>query len=106
MGRSTQYNYLFENRSPQKVLGMIIPKETLSRRNPDLSHFHIFGSMIYCHATKDSKRRMEPTAERQIFVGYTETPHIYGVYILSLRMTVMRRDVKFDEEKAMRSYLE
>ena len=39
-------------------------------------------------------------------MGYTETPHNYWVYFPSLRMIVVRRDVKFDEEKAMRCSLE
>lgn len=33
---------------------------------------------------------------------YIETPHNYCVYFPSLRMTVVHRDVKFDEEKSLR----
>jgi len=36
------------------------------------------------------------------FVGYTDTPHNYQVYFLTNRMTVVHKDVKFDEQKAMR----
>lgn len=39
-------------------------------------------------------------------MGYIGTPHIYRVYMSSLRMTIMRRVVRFDEEKAMMSSLE
>ena len=41
-----------------------------------------------------------------IFVGYTETPHNYRVYFPKFRMTVVRRDIKFNEEKAMKLSLE
>lgn len=33
-------------------------------------------------------------------MGYTKTPHNYRVYFLSLRMRVVGRDVKFNEDKA------
>lgn len=41
-----------------------------------------------------------------IFEGYTKTPHNYPVYFPYLRMEVLKRDVKFDERKAMRCSLE
>ena len=41
-----------------------------------------------------------------IFVGYTDTPHNNHVYFPSLRITVVKRDIKFDEDKAMRCYFE
>lgn len=71
-------------------------------RKPYVSHFYILRSMVYCHVSEGSKKKLEPIAERGIFTGYIETLHIYWVYMSSLRMTVMRRDVIFDEEKAMR----
>ena len=51
--------------------------------------------------TGDTRKKLEPTAEIEIFVGYTETPHNYCVYFPNSRMTVVQRDIKFDEEKSM-----
>ena len=34
-------------------------------------------------------------------MGYTKTPHNYHVYFRSLGITVVRRDVKFDEDNVM-----
>ena len=56
--------------------------------------------------TKDVMKNMEPTAEVGIFVGYTETPRNYRVYFTNNKMTVVERDIKFDEEKTMRLSLE
>jgi len=56
--------------------------------------------------TKYARKKLEPTAELRIFVGYTDTPHNYRVYMLTNLMTVVRRDIKFDEEKAMPVSLE
>lgn len=33
-------------------------------------------------------------------MGYIETPHNYRVYLPSLRMKIVQRDVKFIEDKA------
>ena len=44
--------------------------------------------------------------ELGVFVGYTKTPHNYRVYLPSIRMKIMRKDVMFDEKKAMQCSLE
>ena len=71
-----------------------------------MSYFKNFGSSIYSHATKDVKKKLEPTIELGIFVGYSDTPHNYRAYLPAHMMTVVKRDVKFDEDKAMQLYRE
>ncbi len=39
-------------------------------------------------------------------MGYTDTPHNYWEYFPTSRRTVARRDLKFDEQKAMQVSLE
>ena len=56
--------------------------------------------------TKYSRKKLEPTADIWIFVGYTDTPHNYWVYFPNSMMAVVIRDIKFDEEKAMSLSLE
>ena len=80
---------------------MSIQEDTFSSKKLDVSYFKIFGSSVYCHVTKDSKKKLEPIAEIGIFVGYTNTAHNYRVYLTNSGMKVVRWDVKFDEEKAM-----
>ena len=91
----------FHNRSLHRILGMKTPEEGFSGKRPDVGHFRIFVSSVYCHVTKDARKKLEPTTELGIFVGYTNTPHNYRVYLPTSRRTVVCRDVKFDEEKAM-----
>ena len=95
-----------QNHCPHKILGMSTPEEAFSGRRPDISHLRIFGSPVYVHVTKDARKKLEPTAEVGIFVGYTDTPHNYWVYVPDSRKTVVRRDIKFQEEKAMQCSLE
>jgi hypothetical protein len=85
---------------------MSTPEESFIGKKQDVSHLKKFGSSVYVHVTKDSRKKLEPTAEVGIFVGYTETPPNYRVYFPNSKMTVMRRDIKFDEGKAMRLSLE
>ena len=56
--------------------------------------------------TKDARKKLELTAEVGIFVGYTDMPHNYRLYFPDSRKTVVRRDIKFQEEKAMKCSLE
>ena len=94
------------HRCPHRVLGMRTPEEAFTGKKPDFSHFKDFGSSVYVHVIKNVRKKLELTAEVGIFVGYTETPHNYRVYLPDSRMTVVRRDIKFHEEKAMKLSLE
>eukprot|EP00253_Pinus_taeda_P001561 PITA_01561 len=66
-----------QNRSPHRILGMKTPMEAFSGKRPDVSHFRIFGPSVYCHVTKDARKKLDPTVELGILVGYIETPHNY-----------------------------
>ena len=68
---------------------MSTPEEAFTGKKPDVSQFKIFGSFVYVHVTKDARKKLEPTAEVGIFVGYNETPHNYRVYFPNNKMTVV-----------------
>ena len=78
-----------QNHCPHRVLGMSTPEEAFTSNKPDISHLKIFGSPVYIHVTKDARKKLEPTAEVEIFVGYTETPHKYRVYFPNIQMIVV-----------------
>eukprot|EP00253_Pinus_taeda_P033378 PITA_33378 len=61
---------------------------------------------VYSHVTKDAWEKLDPTVDLGILIGYTDTPHNYRVYLSSSQRTVVRRDLKFDEQKAMQVSLE
>jgi len=95
-----------QNRCPHRILGMSTPEEAYSGKKPDLSHLRIFGANIYMHVMKDARKKLEPIVEVGIFLGYTDTPHNYRVYFPDNGKTVVRWDIKFQEEKAMKCLLE
>jgi len=85
---------------------MSTPEEDFLGKKLDVALFRIFGSSFYYHVTKDAWKKLRPTVELGICVGYTNRPHNYRVYLPTNRMIVVHRYVKFDEEKAMRCSLE
>jgi hypothetical protein len=78
------------------------PEEAFSRKKPKVGHFRIFGCITYSHVPSEKRTKLEPTAERGIFVGYNETSKAFCIYLPSLRKTVLRRDVRFEEDRAFR----
>ena len=60
-----------QNRCPHRILGMSTLEEAFTGKKPDVLHFKIFGSYVYVHVTKDARKKLEPTVEVGIFVGYT-----------------------------------
>lgn len=95
-----------QNKSPHPILGMSTLEENFLGKKPYVRHFKIFHSLVYSHVTKYAQKKLEPTPEFGIFLAYTDTPHNYQVYLLTNKMTVVQRDVKFDQDKTMRSSLE
>ena len=95
-----------QNRFPHKGLGMSTLEEDFTGKKPDIFHLKIFGSFFYIHVTKDTRKKLEPTTKVGVFVGYTETPHNYRVYFPNSQMTMVRQDIKFNEEKSMKLSLE
>lgn len=85
---------------------MITREEAFSERKSNVSYFRIFGGFIYCNISKQYKKKLELAAELVVFVFDRQTPHNYSVYLPSLRMIAVGRDVKFNEDKLMQCSLE
>jgi len=90
-----------QNRSPHHILGMKTPMEAFSRKQPYVSHFYIFGLPVFYHVTKDAQNKLDTTTELGILVGYIDTPNNYLVFLPASQRTVVHRDMKFDEQRAM-----
>jgi hypothetical protein len=91
-----------QNKSPHKVLGRLTPEEAFTGKKLEVGHLRIFGCLVYCHIPLDKSLKLDSTTEKGIFVGYNETSKAYRVYIPALKKTMVRRDVRFEEEKAFR----
>ena len=83
-------------------MGKITPESVFTGSKPEVSHFRIFGSTTYYHVTIEKRKKLEMIVERGYLVGYNENAKAYRIYIPESRKVVVRRNVKFMEEKAFR----
>ena len=78
------------------------PEEAFFGKKRDVGHLCIFGCIAYSYVPKEKRTKLEPTAKKGIFVGYSETSKAFRIYIPAQRRVVVRRDVKFEEDMAFR----
>jgi hypothetical protein len=95
-----------QNSSPHRILGKMILEEAFTSRRPDVEHIRIFGCLTYSHVPLERRTKLDPTTQQGILVGYSEMSKAYRIYIPSLRRVVVRRDVRFEEDRAFRRSLE
>ncbi|GJW81495.1 putative ribonuclease H-like domain-containing protein [Tanacetum coccineum] len=79
------------------------PYEILHDKLPDLSFFHIFGSL--CYPTNDSENlgKLQPKADIGIFIGYAPTKKAFRIYNRRTRRIIETIHVDFDELTAIAS---
>ena len=88
------------NQSPQKVLENKTPKEMFSGEKPEINHFIIFGCPVFVHVPKEKRTKLDPSKQKGIFVGYSDTSKAYKIYIPSHQKVEINQDVTFDENVA------
>jgi hypothetical protein len=52
------------------------------------------------YVPSDKRTKLDSIAEKGIFIGYNVTSKAYRIYVPTLKKIVVRRDVRFKEEKA------
>ena len=77
-------------------------EEVFIGKKPEVSHFRIFGCVVYCHVPSKKRTKMDSIAEKGIFVGYTEPSKAFKEYIPTIQETIVRSNAKFKEENAFR----
>jgi hypothetical protein len=88
-----------QNRSPHRILRKMTPKETFTDRRPDVEHIRIFGCLNFSHVPSKRRKKLDPTSQQGILVGYSKVSKAYCIYILPLRKVVVRKDVRFEEDR-------
>ncbi|GKB24249.1 retrovirus-related pol polyprotein from transposon TNT 1-94 [Tanacetum coccineum] len=90
-----------QNRSLIHLYYNKTPYELMHDKKPDLSYFHVFGSL--CYLTNDSKYlgKLKAKADIGIFVGYTPAKKAFRIYNKRTRLIMETIHVTFDELIAM-----
>ena len=71
-------------------------------KKPDVSHFRIFGSIVYFHVSKEKETKLGASGKKVIFVGYSENSKGNRIYVVGQKEVEISHDVTFDEDMALR----
>jgi hypothetical protein len=91
-----------QNRCPHAILKKKTPEEVFSGITPEVGNLWIFGCLVYIHAPKEKRTKMEPSSKKGVFVGYSENSKAYRIYVPGQRQIEVRRGVTFHEEVAFK----
>ena len=59
------------NRTPTAVVHGMTPEERFTGKKPDVSHLKVFGCVAYVHVPYELWKKLDPKAEKCIFIGYS-----------------------------------
>ncbi len=57
------------NRTPTAAVHGMTLEEKYSGRKPDLSHLKVFGCIAYVHVLDELHTKLDPKAEKCVFIG-------------------------------------
>jgi hypothetical protein len=85
------------NRTPTTVVHGMTPKEKFIGKKPNVSHLKVFGCIAYVHVPDEKRSKLDPKAEKCIFIGYSSKQKGYRCFNPSTRKLQVSRNVIFDE---------
>jgi len=85
------------NRTPIATVHGMTPEEKFTGKKPDVSHLRVFGCIAYVHVSNEKRSKLDPKAEKCIFIGYSLEQKGYKCFNPSTRKLQVSRDVVFDE---------
>jgi len=85
------------NRTPTAAVHGMTPEEKFTSKKPNVSHLRVFGYIAYVHVPDEKRSKLDPKAEKCIFIGYSLEQKGYRCFNLSIRKLQVSIDVVFDE---------
>ena len=89
------------NRTPTAAVHDVTPEEKFTGVKPDLSHLKVFGCIAYVHVPDELRTKLDPKAEKCVFIGYSLEQKGYRCYNPLTHKLRVSRDVVFDEMNSM-----
>ncbi|MCO5557439.1 hypothetical protein L7F22_011003 [Adiantum nelumboides] len=68
------------NKTPTAAVHNVTPEENFSGKRPDLGHLKLFGCIAYLHVPDELQTKLDPKAEKCIFIGYSLEQKGYKCY--------------------------
>jgi hypothetical protein len=84
------------NRTPTTVVHGMTPEEKFTFKKPDVSHLKVLGCIAYVHVPDEKRSKLDPKAEKCLFIRYSLEQKGYRCFNPSTRKLQVNRDV-FDE---------
>jgi len=85
------------NRLPTSFLPSSTPYEEWHKKKPDVSHFRVFGCTAYVYVQRDQRKKLEPHAQKCIFVGYPPGYKGWKFYNPTTKKFIISECAEFDE---------
>ncbi|GKD76659.1 retrovirus-related pol polyprotein from transposon TNT 1-94, partial [Tanacetum coccineum] len=92
-----------QNRSLIRLRYNKTPYELMQDKKPDLSFFHVFGSLCYPTNDHDDLGKFDAKADVEIFVGYVIAKKSFRIYNRRTHIITEIIHVTFDELTTMAS---
>ncbi|GKF04762.1 retrovirus-related pol polyprotein from transposon TNT 1-94 [Tanacetum coccineum] len=92
-----------QNRSLIRLRYNKTPYELIQEKKPDLSLFHVFGSLCYPTNDHEDLGKFDAKVDIGIFVGYAPAKKAFRIYNRRIRIITEIIHVTFDELTAMAS---
>jgi len=85
------------NRTPTTIVHSMTLEEKFIGKKPYVSHLKMFGCIAYVHVPDEKRSKLDPKAEKCIFIGYSLEQKGYSSFNPSTWKLQVSRDVVFDE---------
>jgi len=85
------------NRTPTTTIHGMTPEEKFTGKKPNVSHLRVFGCIAYVNILDEKRSKLDPKAEKCIFIGYSlkkKKKRCFNPSIWKLQVNI---DVVFDE---------
>ena len=97
-GYMMQYSVYVWNRTPKKANNLLSPYQKRYGKIPDISNFHIFGSIVFVKREKEPDKLGPQTIEGQ-WIGLEPASNGHYIYWTDRRSVTVERNVVFSSQQ-------
>ena len=89
------------NRLPTKSLkSSKTPYEVWFGKRASYENLRVWGYVAYAQVPQEKRKKLDKTARKCMYIGYTYTPNHYRLYDPEKKVVFTARDIIFEESKS------